>query len=154
MAISFTSCRKELNPDPIDPTDPDVSLLDLDIPSDFNFQTANDVTISFNGFKSSSEDLVKYDVYLYHPDGKEITTTTTGDDSDVVAQTGILVDAMSDLAFTQITSSSNFDMNLTIPSYYDSILVIKNDMADYSTLTLPINSNKISASFDTLTKSS
>jgi len=58
------------------------------------------------------------------------------------------VDAMSDLAFTQITSSSNFDLNLTIPSYYDSIFIVKNNMADYSTLTLPINSNKMSATFE------
>ena len=148
LAISFSSCQKELNPDPVDPTDPNLNLLDLDIPADFNFQTSEEVTLSFNGFKSATEDLIRYDVYLFHPEGTLISTTTTGDDGDPVEQTGVLVDAMSDLAFTKITSATNFDVNLTVPSYYDSILVIKNDMADYSTLTLPINGNKMSAAFE------
>ena len=148
IAFGLSSCHKELDPDPVDPTDPNTSLLDLDIPADFDFQTSDEVTLSFSGFKSATEDLVKYDVYLYNPDGINISTTTTGDDGDPVAQSGVLVDAMSDLAFTQITSSSNFDLNLTIPSYYDSIFIVKNNMADYSTLTLPINSNKMSATFE------
>lgn len=148
LVFSVSSCKKELTPEIIDPTDPDVSLLDLDIPADFNFQTSEEVTLSYNGFKSSSADLVRYDVYLYKPEGKEMSITTTGDAGDPVEQSGILVDAMSDLAYTQITSSASFDMNLTIPSYYDSIMIVKNDMANYSTSTIPINGNKLAVNFD------
>ncbi len=152
LFIGFTSCHKELTKVPADPTDPNVSLLDLDIPADFNFQSDKEVTLSFNGFKSASSDLVKYNVYLYDPQGKHFTTTTTGDGGDPVAQDGILVDAMSDLAFTKITNLSTFDMNLDIPSYYDSIYIVKNDMGNYTTLTLPINSNKMSVNMDTKQK--
>ena len=72
IAFGLSSCHKELDPDPVDPTDPNTSLLDLDIPADFNFQTSDEVTLSFSGFKSATEDLVRYDVYLYNPDGINI----------------------------------------------------------------------------------
>ncbi|MCD6091114.1 MAG: LruC domain-containing protein [Bacteroidales bacterium] len=148
LFVGLGSCRKELNPVPVDPTDPNISLLDIDIPATFDFGTSEEVTVSFSGLKSSAEANVRYDIYLYNPEGKLISTTTTGDDSAAVVQSGVLVDAMSDLAYTQITSASSFDLNLTIPSYYDSILIVKNDMADYSTTMLPLNRNKMSVNID------
>lgn len=153
ICVGLTSCNKELNPDPVDPTDPNVSLLDLDIPATFNFETSKNLTMSLSGFKSTSDAKVKYNIYLYNPEGKSIITSTVGDDGGTpVEQMGLLVDAMSDLAFTQITSSSNFDLNLTIPSYYDSILVVKNDMANYSTVILPLNDYKMAVNLDTENK--
>ncbi|MBN1650207.1 MAG: LruC domain-containing protein [Bacteroidales bacterium] len=149
VIVGLSSCTKELDKEPVDPTDPNVSLLDLEIPATFNFETSKEINMSFEGFKSSADGKVKYNIYLHNPQGKSITTSTTGDDIGApVEQSGLLVDAMSDLAFTQITSATNFDLNLTIPSYYDSILVVKNDMADYSTSLLPLNTNKLTLRLD------
>lgn len=152
FVFSMSSCHKSLNPDPVDPTDPNVSLLDLTIPADFNFNTSEDVTLSFSGFKSSSASKVKYNVYLYNPQGITMTTTTMGDGGEPVDQSGTLVDALSDLSFTQITSATSFDFNITVPSYFDSIYVVKNDMGTYTTTTLPINSNKLAINLDSQAK--
>jgi len=149
LLVAFSSCRKELEPkQPADPTDPNASLLDMEIPADFKFQTASNLTLNFSGFKSSAaDDLIKYSVYLYNPEGKEISSTASGDDGDPVTQTGTLADAMSDLVYTHLSSSANFDLHLTVPSYYDSIYIVKNDMADYATELLPVNNNKIAVDF-------
>ncbi len=154
ILFGLTSCNKELTSNPADPADPNANLVDLEIPATFQFETAKDVSLTFSGFKSASGDLVKYNIYLYNPIGKTITSTSAGDMEDVITQSGLFVDALSDLAFTQITSSSSFDLTLSIPSYYDSIYIVKNDMATYSMQTMAVQNTKMAVHFDESTPAS
>lgn len=147
LAVSFSSCRKELPIIPVDPTDPNLNLLDLNVPQGFKYETAKDVTLNISGFKSSQTNKVKYDIYLYNPDGEMITTTTTGDGGQAVTETKQVVDALSNLTASYITDASSFDIKLTVPDFYKSIYIIKNDMGVYSSVILPVNSNKLSAVF-------
>jgi len=147
FVISLTSCRKELPIVTADPTDPKLNLLDLDIPQDFKFETALDVTVSISGFKSSQSDKVKYDIYLYNPAGEIITTTTMGDGGQPVTETIQIADALSNLSASYITDATSFDIKLTVPNFYKSLYIIKNDRGVYSSVILPVNSNKLSAVF-------
>lgn len=147
LTYSFTSCKKELPIRNIDQTDPNFNVADLTVPSGFRFETAKVVTLSIGGFKSSQANKVKYDIYLYNPDGAIETTTTTGDGGAAVTESIQVVDALSNLVASYITDQSSFDINLTIPNFYKSIYVVKNDRGVYSSMILPVNSTKLSATF-------
>jgi LruC domain-containing protein len=149
VTYSFSSCTKELPVHNIDQTDPNFNLADLKVPQDFKFETATDVTLSIGGFKSSQSTKVKYDIYLYNPEGAMETTTTVGDGGQPVTETVQHVDALSNLVASYITDQSSFDIEITVPSFYESIYVIKNDMGVYSSMILPVNSTKLSAVFPT-----
>lgn len=147
LTFSFSSCKKELPLRNIDQTDPSFSVADLTVPQDFKFQTATEVTLSIGGFKSSQSTKVKYNIYLYNPEGVMETTTTVGDGGQPVTETVQNTDALSSLVGSYITDQSSFDIELTVPDFYESIYVIKNDMGVYSSMILPVNSNKLSAIF-------
>ena len=152
LLITFlTNCKKELEPmgpDPIDPTDTVLDMNNLVIPENFNFETSKDIEINITGFKSSKDDGdIKYEIYLYDPNGSDISVTTIGDDGDPIDQAGTLVDVMNNLNTTQITNNPNFTINVTVPAYYDSLYVVQNDMGIYSSMVVPITSNKMAIQF-------
>lgn len=148
----MTNCTKELDPaapPPVDPADTIVGMNDLVIPETFNFETSQDIQIVINDFKSGKADGdIKYEVYLYNSSGTTFTTSSVGDDGDAIDQSGILVDVLNNLNATQITSNPNFNLDITIPSYYDTLYVVKNDMGHYTSQLIPITSNKMTISFD------
>jgi LruC domain-containing protein len=145
--LSFSSCRKELQTVDTEPVNPEMGILDLNVPSDFNFATSSEVTLNIGGFKSSSAK-VKYNIYLYKPDGNMETSTVMGDGGNEVTQSIQQVDALSNLAASVITDKSSFDIKLTVPNFYSSIYVVRNDNGKYSSQILPVNSNKMSANFN------
>lgn len=147
IVISFTSCRKEFPLINVDPTDPNLNLLDIAVPQNFKFETALDVTVSVSGLKSSQSNKVKYDIYLYNPAGEIITTTTTGDGGQPVTEPIQIADALSNLTASYITDATSFDIKVTVPNFYKSLYIIKNDRGVYSSVILPVNSNKLSAVF-------
>jgi len=151
LVLIFTNCKKELtpiDPSPIDPTDTLKKMSDLIVPEDFDFETAQNVQLTINGFKSLKDDGdIKYQIYLYNSTGTDISVTTTGDDGDPTAQSGTLVDIMNNLSVIQITNDPNFDLNITVPAYYDTLYIVQNDMGYYSSMFVPITSNKISVQF-------
>ncbi|MCD6178759.1 MAG: LruC domain-containing protein [Bacteroidales bacterium] len=147
LVVSLSSCHKELPIKTVDQSDPNFNIANINVPQDFKFETATEVTLNIGGFKSSSSTKVKYDIYLYNPDGEIITTTTVGDDGLAVTETMQAVDALSNLAASYITDAASFDIKLTIPNFYKSIYIIKNDRGVFSSMILPVNSNKMSVIF-------
>jgi len=146
--LMFANCKKELPVEEPNPNDTVSEMKDLVVPEDFNYETARDVEITINGFKSSKADGdIKYEVYLYSSVGNSISVTTTGDDGDAADQSGALVDIMNNLNAIQITNDPNFTLNMTIPSYYDTLYIVQNDMGVYSTMIVPITSNKMAVQF-------
>jgi len=145
FVFSFTSCTKTLN----QPTDEPVStMLQLNVPGDFEFETSRSVTVSINSFKSSQATKVKYDIYLYNPLGEMQTYTSVGDNGVAVTETIQEMDALSNLAASIITSASSFDVQVTVPTHYSSLFVMKNDGGHYSSAIVPVNSNKLTVAFD------
>jgi len=147
LVVSLSSCHKELPIKTIDQSDPNFNIANINVPQDFKFETATEVTLNIGGFKSSPSTKVKYDIYLYNPNGKMETTTTVGDGGQPVTETVQNTDALSSLVGSYITDQSSFDIELTVPNFYESIYVIKNDMGVYSSMILPVNNTKLSAAF-------
>ncbi|NOR86260.1 MAG: hypothetical protein GQ527_01485, partial [Bacteroidales bacterium] len=151
LLFVMSNCKKELDPvapTPDDPTDTIKDMGDLVVPSEFNFETSKDIEITINAFKSSKADGdIKYEIYLYSSIGTSIDVTTTGDDGDPLDQSGTLVDVMNNLSAVQITDDPNFNLNMTIPDYYDTLYVVQNNMGHYTSMLVPINSNKMSIQF-------
>jgi len=148
MMIMLTNCKKELPVVEPKPNDTVNAMKDLVVPEDFNFETARNVEVTVSGFKSAKDDGdIKYDVYLYSSVGSSIDITTTGDDGTVTDQSGTLVDVMNNLNAIQITNDPNFTLNMTIPSYYDTLYIVQNNMGVYSSMILPITSNKMAVQF-------
>lgn len=150
MLFVFTNCNKEINkdnpnPDPND-TLPDMS--ELVIPQDFNFETTVDAQITISDFKSSkAEGDIKYEVYLYNPEGINIDAITKGDDGDTYTQSGTLVDVLNNLNAVQITNDPNFTLSLTLPTYFDTLYITRNDLGHYTSMLVPITSQKMSVHF-------
>ncbi|MBN1650209.1 MAG: LruC domain-containing protein [Bacteroidales bacterium] len=145
LVFSFTSCTKTLN----QPDDEPVStMLQLNVPGDFEFETARTVTVSISSFKSSQANNVKYDIYLYNPLGEMQTYTSVGDDGVSVTETIQEMDALSNLAGSYITAASNFDIDITVPTHYNSLYIMKNDAGHYSSAIVPVNSSKVAVAFD------
>jgi len=149
LMVLITNCKKELDPvDPINPNDTIPSMKDLVIADDFNFETSKDIELTINGFKSSKADGdIRYDIYLYNSAGINIEATSAGDDGDPISQSGLLVDVMNNLNTIQITNDPNFNVNITVPGYYDTLYVVQNDMGHYNSMLLPITSNKMAIEF-------
>lgn len=142
LAFAFSNCKKELR----DPDDPN-NILDLNISESFNFETSREVTISINNLKSTQSNLIKYDIYLYNPNGETITTNTKGDGGQAVVNNIQLTDKLSDLAASYVSAASNFNITLTVPEFYNSLYIVKNNKGVFSSVILPVNSTKLSAVF-------
>ena len=144
IVFTFSSCTKSLKPSDEDPIS---SILDLNIPKSFEFKTANEVTVNISSFKSTQSNKVKYDIYLYNPLGEMQSYTSIGDGGQSVTETIQLNDALSNLTASYITEASSFEVKLTVPTFYNSLYIIKNDMGVYSSVIIPVTSNKLSATF-------
>ncbi len=154
LMLITTECKKELDNQerPVDPGDTLFNMNDLKIPQTFNFSTSREMEITINGFKSSKDaGDIKYSVYLYNSQGTTADVTAKGDDGGDVSQTVNLVDVMNNLSAVQITTDPNFTLNFTIPSYYDTLYVVQNDMGVYQSMLVPINSNKMTLDFPAVT---
>lgn len=147
LIIVNSGCIKDSEVKIDEPDVPNSEILNLNIPADFDFETANNIEVSIESFKSALSGNTKYEIYLYDSKGKIIDVTTQGDDGDPVDQSGTLVDILNNLNHTKITDDPNFSVNLTLPSYCDSIFIVKNEMGHYSTSLLPVTSQKAKAQF-------
>lgn len=146
----ISNCKKELNnnPDPEPPVDTTRKMSDLVIPRDFDFETAQSTQITISDFKSAkAEGDVKYEVYLYNSQGVDIDVTSKGDDGDPLNQTGKLVDVLNNLNAVKITGDPNFSLDITIPGYYDTLFVTRNDLGHYTTMMVPLTSQQLSIQF-------
>ena len=147
LIIFITSCIKDSELEIDEPDIPESDILKLDIPSDFDYETASVFEVNIETFKSTQSGNTKYEIYLYDSKGKTINVTTQGDDGNATDQTGILVDILNNLNHTRVTDDPNFSVNLTLPNYCDSLFIVKNEMGHYSTATLPLTSQKATATF-------
>jgi LruC domain-containing protein len=127
-------------------------MLNLDIPSDFNFETSKDVVISFSGVKSESSNQIKYTVYLYDEDYETTDVTYVDEAGEEVTASLEISNALNNKLGSYVTSDSNFDLEFKVPSYCESLYVVKNEMGIYSSSIIAINESKASFS-KTSTKS-
>ncbi|MCF8364181.1 MAG: LruC domain-containing protein [Bacteroidales bacterium] len=150
FALFISNCKKDLNnnPEPEPPVDTTKKMSDLVIPQDFNFETSVTAQITINDFKSSRADGdIKYEVYLYNSNGVNIDVTTLGDDGDPLHQTGKLVDVLNNLNAVKITDNPNFTLDITIPGYYDTLFVTRNDLGHYTSMMIPITAQTLFVHF-------
>ncbi len=148
--VLFTNCKKDINNNPPnpEPSGDTTEMSMLVIPQEFEFETSTTTQIIISDFKSTkAEGDIKYEVYLYNSSGIDIDITTTGDDGDALAQSGILVDVLNNLNAIKITSDPNFSLDITIPGYYDTLYVTRNDLGNYTSMLVPITSQKMSIHF-------
>ncbi len=147
----ITNCKKDLDnnpPDPVPPGDTTLQMKDLVIPESFNFETSVNTQITISDFKSTrAEGDIKYEVYLYNSQGINIQTNSAGDDGDALAQSGTVVDVLNNLNAIKITGDPNFSLDITIPGYYDTLFVTRNDLGHYTTMLVPINSQVLNIQF-------
>lgn len=146
--VLLSSCSKELKPidNPADPSDPDVSLLDLNIPVEFSYETSKDVTVSFNDFKSTKSNPVKYDIYLYSD--KTTLEEIVYEDEDGNTETELIEvsDVLNNKVATIVSVDENISLNINVPDYYESLYVVRNELGVYSSQIIPIVNNKASVS--------
>ncbi len=144
----FTQCNKKDIDQPVDPSDTIPDIHNLVIPDNFDFKTGKTVQVSLgDGFKATNADDIKYEIYLYDAQGVSISTSSKGDDGSALTQTGSLVDVMNHLNSIMITDDPNPEINIEVPGYFDSLLIVKNEMGLYSTSYLPIDGPNLKADF-------
>lgn len=144
VAIFFNSCRKELPQltDNSDPTDPDISLLDLTIPSDFNYENYKDVTVTFSGFKSTNGNSIKYNIYLYSDKTTQESVTYEEEDGTLITDIIYVTDVLNNLVGTIITSDGTLNFDVNVPEDYVYLYVVRNELGVYSSQIVPIINNK------------
>lgn len=111
----------------------------MDIPFDFNFETAKDIVVSFSGTKQTNSNLVKYTVYLYDEDYTDSEVTYTDEAGEEVTATLQIANALNNKIATVITDESSFEKNITIPAYCNSLYIVKNDMGIFSSSIVEVN---------------
>lgn len=143
IILSISGCHKELSPSaPVDPTNPDVNLLDLEISKDFKFESSEKVNVSFNGFKSSYGAEAKYTIYLYSDRTKSEEVTYESEAGTTVTETLELSDVLNNKVATVVSQDGNFDIDIEIPDYCTSLYVIKNELGVYSSQIVSINNKR------------
>lgn len=142
--ISISSCKKELDPiiDQDDPNDTIMSMADLKIPEYFHFETAKQVEVTFQDFKSTKSNEIKYSIYLYTDETTSQEITYEDEGGEMVTETIEISDVHNNLVTTVISNDVEFTVNLTIPEYYDFLYIVRNEMGVYTSQIIPVQNNK------------
>lgn len=144
LVFVFTNCTKELNniDEPENPTDSITTMADLVVPSDFNFETSRNVSVSFSDFKASKSNEIKYNIYLYTDETTSEEITYEDEGGEMVTETIEVSDVHNNLVTTVISNDANFTINLTIPEYYEYLYIVRNEMGVYTSEIIPVENNK------------
>ncbi len=138
--LLFSNCRKELPDTPIDPNaNPMETML---IPEGFDFETSKQVSITFSDFKFSSRNQVKYDVYIYDSETSTETVTYDDEEGNSITATVVTSDILNNKIYTKITTQTSFTLDITLPSYIDTLYVVRNELGNYSSSLVPVTTSK------------
>ena len=141
LFLSFSSCTKELEEveKPIDTNNP---ILNLEIPQDFSFETKRDVVVQFNDFKATKSGVNKYSIYLYTDEVVYEEVTYENEGGEMVTEMLAITDELNNIVTTVMSETGQFEIDITIPSYYEYLYIVKNDLGYYTSEIIPIVDNK------------
>lgn len=123
ILIGLASCKKFKNPLPSD----EIGINNLSIPSNFDFSTTKTVNLTISDQSSG----IIYDVYT-------IASLTENEVIIDGEDTTIVVDDMNHLIASGITVNNEFTTLLSVPSYHQNLLIIRNENGSFSSGTVAI----------------
>lgn len=141
ITLFVSSCTKDLgtiNELPVS----DDPILNLKIPTGFNFETARDVEVHINDFKSAKSGAIKYNIYLYSEDFTTEEITYQNEGGEMVTEIVPVYDVFNNIVTTAFSNDGQFDLNLTIPIYYEYLYIVRNELGSYTSEIVPIENNK------------
>ena len=135
ISVFVVSCKKD-DP-PVTPPTQKV-MNDLVIPDNFGFETAKQVTITFQD-QLKSGGTARYDVFYHSPQVIYDTVTYLNDDNLMVTEILPMYDETNDLIARKISETGFFNLIVTIPTYITELYVIKNDLGIYTSSIIQVN---------------
>ena len=136
------SCKKEEADSPEENHNVN-SITDLSISDDFDFETSKRVTISFSdNSKQVLSNSVKYEIYLYDKQYSTETVTYLNENGEMVTVSVPVFDTHNNKIASVISSDNSFSLDLTVPSYYKELYVVRNEMGVYSSSVIQINQDR------------
>ncbi|NPD46576.1 MULTISPECIES: LruC domain-containing protein [unclassified Lentimicrobium] len=141
LLLFFSSCTKKLE-EVEQPINTDKPILNLDIPQDFSFETKKDVRVSFNDFKITKAGVNKYSIYLYTDEVVFEEVSYENEGGEMVTEMLEITDELNNVVTTVMSETGQFEIDITIPSYYEYLYIVKNDLGYYTSEIVPIINNK------------
>ncbi len=143
IILLISSCKKEKETTPIEDTHSINTITDLRISDDFDYQTSKRVTVSFSdASRQISANKVKYEVYLYDIENSTETVTYLDESGKMVTATIPVFDMQNNKIASVISDNNSFSLDLTIPSHYKKLYIVRNEMGIYSTSIIQVNQDR------------
>ncbi len=143
ILVLFFGCKKEdVETQPTPTPNTPVTLENLVVSKDFNFETSKKVNVVFNDFVNKAGNKVKYDIYLYDNDVATKVVTFLDEEGNTVTDTVQNPDAIKNKLKSIITDAGNFDISLVVPQYATSLYVVRNEMGMYSSEIVNLSGDK------------
>ncbi|MEO9510601.1 MAG: LruC domain-containing protein [Flavobacteriaceae bacterium] len=152
LVFTFTSCVKDNFDDGIEP-DPEaeieipvdeLEITELQIPSDFEFHTDKEVTLTINDNTSNA----KYDVYAYNDEvnvGEE--TTFLNEEDEEESGFDISVDNLNHILFSGVPSGGKIEHTFVVPDYFEKLYIRRKEGFKYTSAILEINSGTVTYTY-------
>ena len=144
IAVMFfaNSCKKDDTKPPED-VNSKSTITDLKISDDFDFETSKRISVSFSDDnKQIASNSVKYEIYLYDTEHNTKTVTYLDENGEMVTADIPVFDMHNNKIASVISSDNSFTLNLTIPSYYKELYVVRNEMGVYSSSIIQVNQDR------------
>ena len=141
--IVFVASSCDKKEEDTEPTTHSVETMsDLKLDAHFDFETSKEVRVNFSDNKQFQSNSVKFDIYLYSKEQQTKNVTYLNESGETVNADIPILDVQNNKVASIITTESSFNLDLTIPKYYNQLYVVRNEMGLYSSSIIDINQDR------------
>lgn len=152
LMFLISSCVKDSFDDGVEPEGEvevevpidELEITELQIPTDFEFNTEKEITLTINDNESN----VRYDVYAY---SDEVTigdsVSYLNEEDEEVTDFDISVDNLNHVLFSGVPSGGKIEHTFVVPDYFEQLYIRRKDGFKYSSAIVDIISNVISYTY-------
>ena len=129
MIILATSCRLDEKFEDIKPDD---LMAQTKVPDGFNYQTANTITLTITDFKTTDENIIKYDIYLFDSNTDIKQVEIEEEDGKISKYNKIDMNFLNNKVASITSSNTTYSKQLVLPAANKQIYIKRQEMGLYS----------------------
>lgn len=138
--LIFGGCSKEDATNDIPRKEP-TSMVELTVPDDFNFETSKEVQVNFNNLSVQSAGQIKMEIFLTGSDFSKQKVTVIGEDGQASEEVVCRENTAENKVAGIIAKTNDFNIQLKVPAFCDSLLIVRNELGKFSKSVVEIIGN-------------
>ncbi|TAJ13666.1 LruC domain-containing protein [Marinilabiliaceae bacterium JC017] len=138
--LIFGSCSKDDVADEVPRKEP-TSMVELTVPDDFNFETSKEVQVNFNNLSVQSAGQIKLEIFLTGSDFSKQKVTVIREDGQASEEVVYRENTAENKVAGIIAKTNDFNIQLKVPAFCDSLLIVRNELGKFSKSVVEIIGN-------------